>query len=113
LLFASIPLYEYAGKIAVGIDGGKEKAMPGGDRTGPLGPGPGSGWGKGLCSGFGAPGSFFGGRGRGFGRGFGFRRFWGAPPVNEVSFLKNRISAMEDALSAAKKYLGEIETEKK
>jgi hypothetical protein len=90
--------------------------MPGGDRTGPLGLGPGTGWGRGFCSGFGSQGFYYGGRGRGFGRGFGFRRFWGAPPVSpvdEASALKSQISAMEDALSAAKKYLGEIEAEKK
>jgi hypothetical protein len=90
--------------------------MPRGDRTGPLGLGPGTGWGRGFCSGSGAPGFNYGGRGRGFGRGFGFRRFWGAPsfsPVDEASALKSQISAMEDALSAAKKYLGEIEAEKK
>jgi hypothetical protein len=89
--------------------------MPGGDRTGPLGLGPGTGWGRGPCFGFGAPGLSYGGRGREFGRGFGFRRFWGAPPVSsadEASFLKRQISALEDALSTARKHLSEIEAEK-
>jgi hypothetical protein len=93
--------------------------MPGGDRTGPLGLGPGTGWGRGLCSGFDVRGFFFGGRGRGFRRGFGgfgSGPLWGAPTVSQVdeaSFLKSRISAMEDALTAARKQLSEIEAEKK
>ena len=91
--------------------------MPGGDRTGPLGLGPGTGWGRGPCFGFGAPGFNYGGRGRGFRRGFGFRRFWpGGPPVSpvdEASLLKNQISSMENALAEARKYLSEIEAEKK
>jgi len=53
--------------------------MPGGDRTGPLGAGPMTGRGIGLCAGYEVPGymnpafgrGFGGGRGRGFGRGFG------------------------------------------
>jgi hypothetical protein len=99
--------------------GGKEESMPGGDRTGPLGLGPGTGWGRGPCFGFGAPGYRFGGRGRGFRRGFrsfGFGPFWGAPPVapvDEASLLKNQISAMENALAEARKQLNEIEAEEK
>ena len=59
--------------------------MPGGDRTGPLGAGPMTGRGVGICAGYDVPGymnpSFgrgFGyGRGRGFGRGFqGGGRGW-------------------------------------
>lgn len=54
--------------------------MPRGDRTGPVGFGPATGRGRGLCTGYEAPGfmgPFFGfGRGRGLGRGFGWRRFW-------------------------------------
>ena len=54
--------------------------MPGGDRTGPMGAGPMTGRGVGLCAGYPVPGymnpaygrGFWGGgRGRGFGRGFG------------------------------------------
>ncbi len=51
--------------------------MPGGDRTGPMGMGPRTGWGAGFCAGYGVPGyanpgygmrgSFLGGRG-GLGR---------------------------------------------
>jgi hypothetical protein len=89
--------------------------MPRGDRTGPMGLGSGTGWGRGLCSGLGAPSINYGGRGRGFGRGFGFRRFGGAlsvSPADDVSLLKRQISTMEDELSAAKKYLSEIQAEK-
>jgi hypothetical protein len=65
--------------------------MPGGDRTGPWGFGPGSGRGLGYCSGYDRPGYMqpgfgagmgrggfaapYGGFGRGGGRGRGFRRF--------------------------------------
>lgn len=53
--------------------------MPGGDRTGPMGAGPMTGRGAGLCAGYGVPGymnpgsgrGYGGGRGRGFGRGMG------------------------------------------
>jgi len=53
--------------------------MPGGDRTGPLGAGPMTGRGVGICAGYDVPGymnpafgqGFGRGRGRGFGRGFG------------------------------------------
>lgn len=52
--------------------------MPGFDRTGPMGLGPGSGWGRGRCAapGAGGRGGFWRGRGRSFGGGFrGFCRF--------------------------------------
>ncbi len=59
--------------------------MPGGDRTGPMGAGPMTGRGAGICAGYDVPGDmnpafgrgFGGGRGRGFGRGFrGGGRGW-------------------------------------
>jgi len=60
--------------------------MPGGDRTGPNGVGPMTGWGAGYCLGATTPGNFQGGgygrrgygRGRGWGagRGFGPNRGW-------------------------------------
>ena len=59
--------------------------MPGGDKTGPMGFGPMTGRGVGICAGYGVPGymnpafgrGFGGGRGRGFGRGFqGGGRGW-------------------------------------
>lgn len=48
--------------------------MPRGDRTGPMGSGPMTGWGVGLCGGYGRPGYFNApgaGYGAGWGRGFG------------------------------------------
>jgi len=59
--------------------------MPGGDRTGPMGAGPMTGRGAGMCAGYDVPGYMDpafsrgsrGGRGRGFGRGFqGGGRGW-------------------------------------
>ncbi|MFH1373363.1 MAG: DUF5320 domain-containing protein [bacterium] len=59
--------------------------MPGGDRTGPMGAGPMTGRGAGMCAGYDVPGymnpafgrGFGGGRGRGFGHGFqGGGRGW-------------------------------------
>ena len=51
--------------------------MPRGDRTGPMGEGPMTGWGLGLCSG--NPTPYYGGRGlgRGYGRGYGRGVGWG------------------------------------
>ncbi len=56
--------------------------MPRGDRTGPVGAGPMTGRGAGLCAGSPTPGYMNPvggplGHGRGFGRGFGFGRGWG------------------------------------
>ncbi len=49
--------------------------MPGGDRTGPLGMGPMTGRGAGLCNSYRADSGFYPG---GFGRGRGFRRMFQA-----------------------------------
>jgi hypothetical protein len=53
--------------------------MPGGDRTGPMGRGPLTGWGRGFCGTTRSPqfqrGGYAGG-GRGFGRGAGGGRGW-------------------------------------
>ncbi|HOV84794.1 MAG TPA: DUF5320 domain-containing protein [Syntrophobacteraceae bacterium] len=55
--------------------------MPGRDGTGPLGMGPMTGRGRGVCCGSPAPTPFWGGRGRG-GGGFGNRcRLWGRGPA--------------------------------
>jgi len=53
--------------------------MPGGDRTGPLGLGPGTGWGMGYCYGYPVAGyaNPAGGRWFGFGRGWGRGMGWG------------------------------------
>lgn len=78
--------------------------MPGGDRTGPLGMGPRTGWGAGFCPGYRAPGfsnpgynaggTFFGGRGgrgrrnRFFATGVpGRQQFAGNPIPAETSFF--------------------------
>lgn len=65
--------------------------MPGRDRTGPLGQGPMTGWGRGMCGGRGAYGAgFFGGRGwrgRRMGCGWGMRMPMGgvwAEPISEA-----------------------------
>ena len=77
--------------------------MPGGDRTGPMGMGPRTGWGAGFCAGYGVPGflnpgygaggAFFGGRGgrgrrnRFFATGVpGWQYFAGNPIPGETSF---------------------------
>ena len=109
--------------------------MPRGDRTGPIGQGPMTGRGMGHCAGYPTPGYMNpgggGGRGMAWGRGGGFGRgmAWGrgggfAPafhgpmqpavsmaPADEAAALKNQMSGLEDALSAIKKRLAEIETE--
>ena len=55
-----------------------DRTMPGGDRTGPMGMGTGSGRAAGYCAGFGMPGYMNPMAGRGFGTGFGRGRgAWG------------------------------------
>ena len=115
--------------------------MPGGDRTGPMGGGPMTGWGRGFCSEPEGPrfaGSGYGGRGRGFGRGgggggWGWRnRFWatgtpgmmrGAPPPpaftgaestedTELQWLEQRAAALDAEQKQVKTRLGELEAER-
>lgn len=94
--------------------------MPGLDRTGPLGAGPGTGWRQGRCFGFGTRGAGrsrggFWGRARGafcrrtgrFGGGFGWGRRGAAPSgqekdalLEEKSWLEEKLRAIEDRLSA-------------
>jgi len=82
--------------------------MPGFDGTGPLGLGPGTGWGRGPCGG-GAAWR----RGRRFlGRGFLGRRFWGYSNYSkkdeaemlseEAEFLKQELKAIEERLKELK-----------
>jgi hypothetical protein len=106
--------------------------MPGRDRTGPLGQGPGTGWGLGGCVagkhskmagyfGYGAGRGgrpWGGGRGRCFGGGRG--RMFGAPlPANitveeELASLKNQAAFLEEQTNATKSRIKEIEkTEQK
>jgi len=114
--------------------------MPGGDRTGPIGGGPMTGWGRGFCGesqmqGFASGG--FGGRGRGFGRagagGRGWRnRFWatgtpgwmrgaavppafaGAEPTadTELQWLEQRSTELEAEQERIKARLGKLITER-
>lgn len=101
--------------------------MPGGDRTGPLGGGPGTGRGMGVCGGYIRPGlayPAFGFRGGfGFGRGnagFGWRnRFYAAgipgwaplTPEQELDGLKAQAEALRSQLEAIQKRMDEL-TEK-
>ena len=88
--------------------------MPRGDRTGPLGYGPRSGRGLGVCGFPAGRSGFFGrGGGRGFGRGFRFgpgfgRGFWGEAPEgagsleSEISFLEERLDELKSLLAKDK-----------
>ncbi|HBB17942.1 MAG: hypothetical protein A3J94_08020 [Syntrophus sp. RIFOXYC2_FULL_54_9] len=102
--------------------------MPGGDRTGPMGMGPRTGWGAGFCAGYGVPAfsnpgygagvAVFGGRGgrgrrnRFFATGIpGWQWFAGNPipvgmpfsaqpetPQNELDVLKGQAQYLENGL---------------
>lgn len=101
--------------------------MPGGDRTGPMGAGPMTGRGAGICAGTGMPGYTSHGFGRGFGRGMGGRgfgrgwgrgmgarssRWWQSAPASqpdpvderqmleqEASYLKNQVEQIQNRLN--------------
>lgn len=90
--------------------------MPRHDGTGPLGFGPGTGWGLGPC------GARMGWR-RGGGRGFGRRGAWGYPygaypyqpqitKEEEKEMLKDEMAGLEEELKAIKARLNELEGEK-
>ncbi len=106
--------------------------MPGLNGTGPLGQGPRTGWGLGLCGsgasrttvaarpfafGWGRGFGFGRGRGRRFGRGMGWRFGgwgwrWAAPYWNAVDdreYLNARAKWLQDELSAIEKRLSELE----
>ncbi len=88
--------------------------MPGGDRTGPRGEGPGTGWGVGGCVPRGRGRGFGWGRVRGRARGWGFGRAFGAvrnffapySAEGEVEDLKAEREEIDRRIS-------EIEKEKK
>ncbi len=112
--------------------------MPAGDRTGPLGQGPGTGRTFGYCYGFDAPGYMMGvrggmgrgiglgkgmGRGRGFGRGIGFGAFNpgfvpGYPWIqsmskeDEIKLLKSQADELNRSQKDIEKRLEELEKEK-
>jgi hypothetical protein len=81
--------------------------MPRFDGTGPLGSGPGTGWGRGPC------GAGMGWR-RGGGRGLGRRRFWGYYPgpapskKEETEILSEEAEMLEEDLKAIKARLAEL-----
>ena len=102
--------------------------MPGGDRTGPMGMGPRTGWGAGFCAGYGVPGfsnvgygaghTLFGGRGgrgrrnRFFATGVPGRQYFAGNPIpggmpfsgqpvtpeDEWDFLKGQAQYLENGL---------------
>jgi len=93
--------------------------MPGRDRTGPMGYGPGTGWGAGPCADNPnpyIPGRGFGmgcGRGRGFRGGMGHQARWGGPfvqptPQEERSFLENQMEALQNSLNFVNQRLEEL-----
>jgi len=112
--------------------------MPGGDRTGPLGLGPGTGGAFGYCYGCDSPGYKKGAgggmgrgigfgkgmsRGRGFGRTIGFGTFnpgfmTGYPWMqsiskeDEIKHLKSQADALSRSQKEIEKRLGELEKEK-
>jgi hypothetical protein len=113
----------------------KKDTMPAGDRTGPMGQGPGTGRAFGYCYGYDSPGFVKGpgrgmgrgfvfgrgmGRGRGFGRGWGFGvPYHGYMPHSpygaslsreeEISFLKSEAEALKRSQRDIEKRLSELE----
>ena len=85
--------------------------MPRFDGVGPLGFGPGTGWGLGPCGG----GRF---RGRGFGRRFlDYDPYYGSYPTRvtkkqETEMLADEAKALEEELQAIKERLDEIKGQK-
>jgi len=92
--------------------------MPRFDGTGPLGLGPGTGWGLGPC---GAGMGWRRGWGRGYGRGLGRGRFWGYGPwgyqsqitkKEEKEMLEDEVTDLEEELKAIKTRLAELKGQK-
>lgn len=81
--------------------------MPRQNGTGPMGYGPGTGWGRGPCGGGMA-------NGRRGGRGMGWRRFWGYYPgptlskKDEAEMLAGEKEAMEEELKNINARLAEL-----
>jgi len=89
--------------------------MPRFDETGPGGFGPGTGWGLGPC---GARMGWRRGRGRGFGRFWGYGP-WGydpsqpqIPKKEEKEMLEEEVTTLEDELKAIKARLSELKGQK-
>lgn len=97
--------------------------MPGGDRTGPAGMGPGTGRRMGFCSGYDQPGTLNRGRGFGIGRGSGFRNRYFATripfqniepnPEWEMSSLQAQAQALKNELQAIEKRIDALENTSK
>jgi hypothetical protein len=96
--------------------------MPGFDGTGPLGLGPGTGWGLGPCGAGRALRRGFR-PGFGYGRGLGLRRFltcpsWRYPSASvlskqeEIELLSEEAKVLEEELQAIKERLAELQKEK-
>lgn len=111
--------------------------MPGGDRNGPLGQGPGTGRALGYCYGYDTPGYMKGtgrgmgrgmrhgrgsGYGWGFGRGWGFSRCYpgqepgcpGMPSISredEIRMLKTEADSLKRSQKDIEKRLSELEKE--
>ncbi len=85
--------------------------MPGRDRTGPVGQGPMTGWGRGMCGGG-------GGYGRGrcfprFGRGMGWGGVYAEPMTRETEedFLRRELELTESRAAELRARLGRGESE--
>jgi hypothetical protein len=85
------------------------RAMPGFDRTGPMGRGPRSGWGRGLCGTYTGQGPAFGGRGRGFGRRCWAPWGYGAADIDERRLLQEEMAALKGEKEALERRLAELE----
>jgi len=98
--------------------------MPRYNGTGPLGLGPGTGWGLGPCGAGMAYGrrparrSLDAGRDNGRIRGFGWRRFWGYYPTSapskkeETKILSEEAEILEQELKTIKARLAELKDQK-
>jgi len=105
--------------------------MAGGDRTGPMGAGPGTGRRAGYCDKCGAPRYLHrgGGSGRGVGGGFGWRHWFhatglpgwlrgvrgaaaasGVGPMDERTILKQQADALQAELERIRTRLDELES---
>ena len=88
--------------------------MPRYNGTGPVGSGPGTGWGLGPCG----AGMAYGRQGAGRGRGLGWRRFWGYYPTaaptkkEETEILSEEAGVLEEELKATKARLAQLKGQK-
>jgi len=96
--------------------------MPRFDGTGPLGLGPGTGWGLGPC-GAGRAWRRGLGRGLGYGRGFAWRRYWGYPygaypyqsqltKEEEKEMLEEELENLKEEMKQLEARLTELKAEK-